>query len=199
MSDVSNGPDWWQAADGKWYPPGQQPSVQSPPPPPPPPPPSTSGYSPRTSGVSSGKSSFAFDMKKWTQSERITAFATLVLLISLFLPWFTYSYGVGSVSVDGLWHGWMYLVFILCLVILVFLVSKASYAEVSFKLPMAEEQLLLYATAINFVLTLLAFVFKPGGIGFSGIGWGFGAFLGLAAAVVAAIPLGVPAIRARRS
>jgi cytochrome c biogenesis factor len=137
-------------------------------------------------------------MKRWSQPERITAIATLVLLISLFLPWFTYSFGIGSVSVDGLWHGWMYLVFILCLVILVFLVSKASYAEMPFKLPMAEEQLLLYATAINFVLTLLAFVFKPGGIGFSGIGWGFGAFVGLAAAVVAAVPLGVPAIRARR-
>ena len=137
-------------------------------------------------------------MKKWTRPERITAIATLVLLISLFLPWFTYNFGVGSVSVDGLWHGWMYLVFILCLVILVFLVSKASYSEMPFKLPLAEEQLLLYATAINFVLTLLAFVFKPGGIGFSGIGWGFGAFLGLAAAVVAAVPLGVPAIRARR-
>ena len=93
----------------------------------------------------------------------------------------------------------MYLVFILCLIILVFLVAKASYAETPFKLPMAEEQLLLYATVINLVLTLLAFVFKPGGIGFSGIGWGFGAFVGLAAAVVAAAPLGVPAIRARRS
>ncbi|HVA53260.1 MAG TPA: hypothetical protein VNF05_07075 [Acidimicrobiales bacterium] len=137
-------------------------------------------------------------MKKWTRPERITAIATLVLLVSLFLPWFTYSYGLGSVSVDGLWHGWMYLVFILCLVILVFLVSKAGYSVMPFKLPMAEEQLLLYATAVNFVLTLLAFVFKPGGIGFSGIGWGFGAFLGLAAAVVAAAPLGVPAIRARR-
>jgi cytochrome c biogenesis factor len=137
-------------------------------------------------------------MKKWSQPERITAIASLVLLISLFLPWFTYNFGIGSVSVDGLWHGWMYLVFILCLVILVYLVTKASYAEMPYKLPMAEAQLLLYATAINFVLTLLAFVFKPGGIGFSGIGWGFGAFVGLIAAFVAAAPLGVPAIRARR-
>ena len=192
MSDVSNGPDWWQAADGKWYPPGQQPNAPSSAPPPP------SGYTPRTSSASSSKSSFAFDMKKWTQPERITAFASLVLLISLFLPWFTYNFGIGSVSVDGLWHGWMYLVFILCLVILVYLVAKASYAEVPFKVPMAQEQLLLYATVINLVLTVLAFVFKPGGIGFSGIGWGYGAFVGLAAAVVAAAPLGVPAIRARR-
>ncbi len=189
MSEVSNGPDWWQAADGKWYPPEQRPSATPPP---------VAASSPRMSGASSSRSSFAFDMKKWSQPERITAFATLVLLISLFLPWFTYSYGVGSVSVDGLWHGWMYLVFILCIVILVFLVAKASYSVMPFTLPIGEVQLLLFGTAINFVLTLLAFVLKPGGIGFSGIGWGFGSFLALAASVVAAAPLGVPAIKARR-
>lgn len=33
MSDVSQGPGWWQASDGKWYPPHQQPGYQPPPPP----------------------------------------------------------------------------------------------------------------------------------------------------------------------
>jgi hypothetical protein len=121
---------------------------------------------------------------------------TLVLFISLFLPWFTYSFG--SVSVDGLWHAWMYLVLILCLAILAFLVARAGFSEMPFKLPMADEQLLLIATGVNAVLSILAFLFKPGGIGFSGIGWGFGAFVGLAAAIVAAAPLAVPAIKARR-
>lgn len=32
MSDSSQGPGWWQASDGKWYPP--DPSSQPPPPPP---------------------------------------------------------------------------------------------------------------------------------------------------------------------
>ena len=36
---------------------------------------------------------------------------------------------------------------------------------------------------------------KPGGIGFHGIGWGFGAFVGLIAAVVAVAPLGWPLIQ----
>jgi len=35
MSDVSQGAGWWQASDGKWYPPEQHPSYQPPPPPPP--------------------------------------------------------------------------------------------------------------------------------------------------------------------
>lgn len=142
---------------------------------------------------------FAFDMKRWTQAERITGVATLVLFVSLFLPWFTYSFGFGSVSVDGLWHGWMYLVLILCLAIFVYLVARAGYEELPVKLPMANEQLLLIVTVINAVLTILAFLLKPGGIGFSGIGWGFGAFVGLIAAVVAAAPLAIPAIQARRS
>jgi uncharacterized RDD family membrane protein YckC len=46
MSDVSGGPGWWQASDGRWYPPEQHPSYAPPPPPPtspPPPPPGPPG------------------------------------------------------------------------------------------------------------------------------------------------------------
>lgn len=35
MSDVSQGPGWWQASDGKWYAPEQHPDYVPPPPPPP--------------------------------------------------------------------------------------------------------------------------------------------------------------------
>lgn len=136
-------------------------------------------------------------MKRWSQAERISVVATLILFISLFLPWFTYNFGLGSVSVDGLWHGWMYLVLLLCLAILAYLVARAGFDEMPFKLPVTDSQLLLIATSINAVLTILAFLFKPGGIGFSGIGWGFGAFLGLAASIVAAAPLVVPVVRAQ--
>lgn len=31
MSDTQQGPDWWQASDGKWYPPEQQPATTAPP------------------------------------------------------------------------------------------------------------------------------------------------------------------------
>ncbi|HXQ76354.1 MAG TPA: zinc ribbon domain-containing protein [Acidimicrobiales bacterium] len=142
---------------------------------------------------------FSFDAKRWSRAERITGIATLVLFISLFLPWFTYNFGLGTVSVDGLWHGWMYLVLLLSLGIMAYLVARAGFSEMPFKLPIAEAQLLLIATGINAVLSVLSFVFKPGGIGFSGIGWGFGAFVGLAAAVIAAAPTAVPAIQARRA
>ncbi len=142
---------------------------------------------------------FKFEAARWSTADKIAGGATHVLFISLFLPWFTYNYGIGSVSVDGLWHGWMYLVLLICLAIFVYLVLRAGFAEMPFNLPMAHERVLLIATAVNAVLTVLAFLLKPGGIGFTGIGWGFGAFVGLIAAIVAVLPLAVPAIQARRS
>jgi Domain of unknown function (DUF4190) len=33
MSDISEGPGWWQASDGRWYGPEQHPSYAPPPPP----------------------------------------------------------------------------------------------------------------------------------------------------------------------
>src|ERR1039458_3594465 len=196
MSDVSNGPGWWQASDGKWYPPEQRPNYEAPAPPQ-----SSAGASAHSSSPAapSAAGSFKFEMNRWTQAERITAIASLVLLISLFLPWFTVSAGIYSGSASALSaHGWMYLVLLLCLAIVVDLVAKAGFKEMPFRLPLPEEQLLLIATGINAVLTVLAFLFKPGGIGFSGIGWLFGSFVGLIAAIVAAFPTAAPAIQARR-
>jgi len=199
MSDVSQGPGWWQASDGKWYPPEQHPDPQAQAPAPP----QGAGALPGQPGaVPAPRQSlppFSLDLKRWSPAERITAIATLVLFISLFLPWFTYSFAFGSVSVDGLWHGWMYLVLLLCLAIMAYLIARAGFSEMPFKLPMTDDQVLLIATGVNAVLSILAFLLKPGGIGFTGIGWGFGAFVGLAASIVAVVPLAVPAIRARRA
>jgi len=138
----------------------------------------------------SNKSSFSFEMKRWSPAERTTAIATLVLFISLFLPWFTYNYGLGSVSVDvcGM-DGCISSLF--CAGDSCLLVSRAGFSEMPFKLPIAGEQLLLVASVVNLVLTVLAFVDKPGGIGFSGIGWGFG-HSWPHAAIVAAVPLECP-------
>jgi cation transport ATPase len=189
MSDVSNGPGWWQASDGKWYPPEQQPGYQASSRPP------SASSTQGSSGRASSAQSFNFDMKRWSQVERTSVVATLVLFISLFLPWYTADGG----SLDGRWHGWMYIVFFLCLAIIGYFVMKASYSESRIKLPMPEERLLLIATSINAVLTILAFIFKPSGFGLINFGWGFGSFIGLIAALVAVAPTAVPAFKARRS
>jgi hypothetical protein len=58
---------------------------------------------------------------------------------------------------------------------------------------LSKEQLLTVLTGVNVVLVLLAFLLKP-----SGFGWTYGAFLALAAAVVAFLPFGVPLVQAQR-
>lgn len=136
---------------------------------------------------------FNFDAKRWTRNDQIVGGATLLLLISLFLPWFSASDSFITVSVNGLYHGWEYITLIIALAIIVYLVLCAGFQELPFKLPFAHDQILLMGTGINFVLVLLGFLIRPG----AGVGWSFGAFIGLIAAVVAVVPLGLPFARAR--
>lgn len=199
MSDVSRGAGWWQASDGKWYPPEVHPGYRSPVPPAQFPPSSPSRqWAPSPDPTSrSDRPPFSLDFTRLPQSERISAIATLALFVSLFLPWFTYSLGFGSLSLNGLWHGWTYLVLILCLAILAHFVLRSGFDELPFRLPMPERQLLLIATSANVVLSILAFALKPGGYGVNDMSWGFGAFVGLVASIVAAVPLALPAFTAR--
>src|SRR6185312_12189488 len=86
----------------------------------PPPPPTGAPPGSAAPGVGSTLPPFRFDAARWTTADRIAGIATTVLFISLFLPWFTVSIGIGGVSlsgsVNGLWHGWTYLSLILSIV-----------------------------------------------------------------------------------
>ena len=153
---------------------------------------------PAVTGSSTGSPAFKLDTRRWSQADRIAGGSTIVLFISLFLSWFSAKYFLVTVSEDGLSaHGFLYIVLILCLAILGYLVVYAGFQEMPFKLPVGHENAMLIATVVNLVLVFIAFIDKPGGIG-SGIGWSFGAFVALAAAAVAAAPLGLPAIQAAR-
>ncbi len=144
---------------------------------------------------------FKFDATRWSRADQIAGGGTLVLFISLFLPWFGVSLGAfGSATADALTaHGYLYIVLILCLAIFAYLAMVAGFERLPVQLPLDREQLLLAATGINCVLVLIAFVFKPGGYGSVGVGWRFGAFVGLIAAIAAVAPLAMPAIQARRA
>lgn len=140
---------------------------------------------------------YKFESTRLTKEHKIVGIATLVLLISLWLPWFGYRAYFGVVysgSVDGYWHGYMYIVMILCFAILAFLALTAGMEELPFKLPIAEAQATLIATGINVVLTFISFITKP-----SGTSWQFGAYVGLIAAAIAAAPKLIPALQERRA
>jgi hypothetical protein len=136
-------------------------------------------------GPSTQIPAYKFDSKQWTNTDKVIGVAAVVLFISLFLPWYGVSVGLGSFTADGLTaHGYLYIVLILLLGEIGYLAARAGWHQVRTKAPLPHHQILLIVNVINLVLVVIAFLDK----GPSGIGWRFGAFVGLAAAIVAAAP-----------
>jgi hypothetical protein len=117
--------------------------------------------------------------------------ASLITLISIWLPWFSASAAGISVTGSGTdAHGWLWLVFVLDLVIIGYLVMRAGWEESPVRLPFSHEALLIAATGLQLLLVLIAFFDVP-----TYFGWAWGAFIGLLAAIVAAAPVIVPWVR----
>jgi hypothetical protein len=143
-----------------------------------------------------------FDLNRLTTVDRIIAGATLVTMISLWLPWFSGKYSAlgatstGSISGTGD-HGWLWLEFILALALLAYFAAKAAWDQPPFRLPVTDEWLLIGGTGLQFVLILIGFLALPSTDGIQGfsISWDFGAFLALIASIVAAGPVIYPAVK----
>lgn len=108
MSSASQGPGWWQASDGNWYPPQQQPGYQAPPPPAPQPGPQSwsapSAYPqyPAPGGRSFGNAqgTFTAGLSRLPLAARLFFGGFVLALVSLFLPFVTVSGEGVSVSVS---------------------------------------------------------------------------------------------------
>ena len=130
---------------------------------------------------------YNFDVSRWTRTDRIVIVASSITLISLFMPWFSVDLGAfGSASASGTdAHGWLWFVFVLVLALLTYMVVAAGYERFPVNLPLRHDRLLLSIAGFNLFLVFLGFVLKPGG---SAVGWDFGAFFGLFAAIAAVLP-----------
>lgn len=154
-----------------------------------------SAIPPGRTSPAAGPGALAFDTSRWSRADRITGVATAVLFISLFLPWFSISYFGITASGSGLdAHGYLYITLILAIVLVGYLVLRAGWADVAARISLPHEGLILAATAVNLLLVLIGFIAKPGG---SIVGWDWGAYIALIAAIVAAAPGWVPLIRSR--
>ena len=124
--------------------------------------------------------------------ELVVGPSTFVLLVSFWLPW----YSLGPFSADGLGaHGWLFIAVLDSIVLVLYvLITAFGVGDLAVPGRMSKDQLLALITGVNLVLVALAFLLKP-----SSFNWSFGAFLALAAAVVAFLPFGVPLIRAQRT
>jgi len=121
--------------------------------------------------------------------------ASLVTLIALFMPWYSVNLntlGIAETATESGTgaHGWLWVVFVIVLLLLAYLIATAGFQALPFQLPWSHQRVLLGASGINFLLVLIAFIFKPGSDGTSAqIGWSYGAVLALIAAIAAVAPL----------
>jgi hypothetical protein len=138
-----------------------------------------------------------FDLNRATTVDKVVAIATFITLISIWMPWYTFSYlGVSGSASGTSVHGWLWLEFILALALIAYLVARVAWDTLPVNLPVAHAPLLIVGTAVQLLLILIAFIALPSaGVAGASVGWGFGAFLGLLAALVAGGPVLYPAIR----
>ncbi len=123
--------------------------------------------------------------------DRVVGPATLVLLVSFWLPW----YSIGPFSADGLSaHGWLFIAVLDSIVLVLYvLITALGVGDLAVPGRMSKNQLLTLMTGVNVALVVLGFLLKP-----AGFNWSWGAFLALAAAIVAFLPFAVPLIEAQR-
>ena len=123
--------------------------------------------------------------------DRVAGPASLVLLVSFWLPWFS----IGPFSLDGLSvHGWLFIAVLSSIVLVLYvLITAFGAGDLADQGRISKDQLLVLITGVNVALVALGFLLKP-----TGFSWSWGAFLALAAAVVAFLPYGVPYIQAKR-
>jgi hypothetical protein len=133
-----------------------------------------------------------FNLNRLTTVDKTVGVATLITMISLWLPWFTGHYSIlgitssGSISGTGD-HGWLWIEFVLALALIVYLAARAAWDQLPFNLPIAHERLLIAGTGLQLLLILIGFFAMPSTDGIQGlsVSWDFGAFLALIASIMA--------------
>lgn len=146
-------------------------------------------------------STFHFDdvnLGRLTIADKVSGAASLVLLISLFLPWYTVSVPGHSVDLSGTGtHRFLWLELILVLVVLTYLIVHATVGWDNTPMTrLGHEPLLLGLTVLQLVLAIIPFFDVPDTlIKDVTVGFAYGSYAGLAAAIVAVVMVVVPYVR----
>jgi hypothetical protein len=123
-----------------------------------------------------GSVRFAFDARRWTRNEVITASLSLVLLALLPRPWYDvrlvtscimapppgrrcHLTNIGSVQGTAA-HAYLWLTVLPFLIIIAILVLRAGLSRVSFLVWPTDRQLLAAAACTNLIIVLTAFLMK---------------------------------------
>ncbi len=143
-----------------------------------------------------------FDLSRLTATDRTVGIASLVALVSIFLPYYSASaYGLTITQSGTSAHGWLWLEFLVGLALVLYLAACALWErplERHTTSPAPHKALLLVGTIVQAVLVVIALVTIP--YSSDGVGLGWGAFVGLVGALAALGVLIVPAfLRARNN
>jgi len=139
---------------------------------------------------------FRLDLRRLSRAEQTAGGATLIVLISLFLPWFGFNELGTNISITGpTAHGYLVVVVVLAVLMAGYLLWRSGWQEFPVRLPVAHETLLLTATGLQFLLIAIAFLDVP----VAGLSREAGAYVALVASVIAAGPAAVAAISSRRA
>ncbi|HEV2634585.1 MAG TPA: zinc ribbon domain-containing protein [Actinocrinis sp.] len=176
-------------------------------PPPPRPIPVPSAFAPRPAAPPSAAGRGAppdpvttIELRRLGTGDLIALAGTVLLFVSLYLPWYSLSFSDPTLGTDTTFlstsalgagaGGWRFLIFVVCLLVAGYLFARTMIRRPTRRMPLPHWQLLAVMCGLNMLLTLMAFLIKPGdgatvaGVSFS---WSFGAPLGLAASVLALV------------
>jgi hypothetical protein len=130
-------------------------------------------------------------LKALNGNDWLFGLANLVLLVSFWLPWYSF----GPISTDGLSvHGWLFIAVLDSIVLVLYvLITAFGVGDLAEQGRMSKDQLLALITGVDLALVVLGFLLKP-----AVSSWSWGVFIALAAAIAAFLPFGVPLIRAQR-
>lgn len=138
------------------------------------------------------------NLKRLTVADIVAGAASLVLLISLFLPWYTVSVpGVTSTLSGTEIHRFLWLAVLLSVVVLTYLIMHATVGLGSTPInKFGREPVLLSLSLVQLILVIVPFFDVPDTlIPHVSVGFAYGAYVGLVAAIAALVTVIVPFVR----
>jgi hypothetical protein len=137
-------------------------------------------------------SSISIDFRRLGTGDIVALGGSVLLFISLFLSWYTIKasaeFGDIGASTSALGTGaggWRVLILVIDILVILYLFVRTMTPR-GLHLPLPHWQLLTVALGLQFLLTLLAFLVKPSSdVAGISVSWGYGAFIGLVASIIA--------------
>jgi hypothetical protein len=141
----------------------------------------------------------AFDWKKLSTTDRVISITALIALISLFLPWYSWSGDGFSASAGGFSTGYGWLGALLVVLAGVYIVALRSGSNMP-KTAYGPGVIVLGCSLIGTLIVAIRWITLPrGSYGANGVGFHYGPGFGLILALIACIVQAVFAVRMFRS